>query len=240
MRNSTILLVGCFLGLIGCSTDQEPMSSKSSIEKQAVSEKKLPLPTLPGESSIPESSQRVVDESMRQASQAMEAMQKWQNTVKDLNQIGGMPVNWRDLVKFIPDKIGDFTAIGEVDGSTHTTGNMKVTTLKRSYQAGDRKLEFKIVDAFMTPMLRAPFAVATMIQEDSSKGYRKGISIEGEKAIAEWRAPSKFSNINILVADRFLVTLNVSNASIGDAEKLAAHIDINGLRKIKEDIPTKP
>ena len=149
---------------------------------------------------------------------------------------GGAAVNWRQLTPFVPEKLGDFEAKGELDGSTNKAGGFEVTEVKRRYEAGERKLSLKIVDATATPFLRAPFAMATMINEDSSKGYKKGKTIAGNGAVVEWNESSKRSSVQMLVAQRFLIELAVSDAKKPDeAEKLIQQLNLDELGKLKAE-----
>jgi hypothetical protein len=149
---------------------------------------------------------------------------------------GGPTVNWRQLVPFVPEKLGDFAAKGELDGSTNKAGGFEVTEVKRRYEAGERKMNLKIVDATATPFLRAPFAMATMINEDSSKGFKKGKTIAGNGSVVEWDESSKRSSVNMLVAQRFLVELRVSDAkSPEEAEQLVQQLKLDELGKLKAE-----
>lgn len=149
---------------------------------------------------------------------------------------GGPAVNWRQLTPFMPEKLGEFEAKGELDGSTNKAGGFEVTEVKRRYEAGSRKLSLKIVDATATPFLRAPFAMATMINEDSSKGYKKGKTISGNGAVVEWTERSKQSSVQMLVAQRFLVELRVFDAAAPDeAEKLVQQLKLDDLGKLKAE-----
>jgi hypothetical protein len=154
---------------------------------------------------------------------------------------GGPAVNWRQLTPFVPEKLGEFEAKGELDGSTNKAGGFEVTEVKRRYEAGNRKLHLKIVDATATPFLRAPFAMATMINEDSSKGYKKGKTISGNGAVVEWSERNKQSSVQMLVAQRFLVEVRVSDAAAPDeAETLIQQLKLDELGKLKAEAPAAP
>lgn len=142
----------------------------------------------------------------------------------------GPVVNWRELAKFVPEKVGAFAMHGELDGSTNNMGGMQVTKVERKYKAGEQSAEITITDANMVAMLKMPFAMLSMINEDSTRGFKKGKRISDQPAIVEWNENSKDSKATLLVAGRYIVNVEVRRAAANDAaEKLATQLDISGL-----------
>lgn len=135
-------------------------------------------------------------------------------------------VNWRELSPFLADTVGSFKADGEVDGNTTGMEGFKVTTVKRSYKGQGGEATVEIVDTSFAPMLRAPFAMVHMIQEDSSQGYKRGTQLKGQPAISEWNERQKDSQVHLLLGDRFLVNVEVNGAPQPLAEGLAQALDI--------------
>lgn len=147
---------------------------------------------------------------------------------------GGPVVNWRELSPFVPEKIGGFDKHGELDGSTNNAGGFQVTKVERHYRSGEQKASIEITDANMVQMLKMPFAMSALINEDSTRGFKKGKRIGDHPAIVEWDESSKRSKVMILVGERYIVEVRVSDATANDAaEKLAAALDIAGLAKLK-------
>jgi hypothetical protein len=141
----------------------------------------------------------------------------------------GPVVNWRDLSAFLPDSLGELEASGEIDGETTSMQGLQVTTVKRRYKAGKRGARLELVDTSLAAFLRAPFAMVAMVQEDSSRGYKKGTQVQGQPAIAEWNEKGKRSEVHILAGGRFLVNLELDDAQQGQAESLAANLDLAGI-----------
>lgn len=150
----------------------------------------------------------------------------------------GPVVNWRDLAKFVPEAVTGFAKDGELDGSTNNMGGMQVTKVRRTYKAGEQRAEVEILDANMVAMLKMPFAMISMINEDSTRGFKKGKQVSGQPAIVEWTEDSKHSKVTMLVGDRYIVNVEVHQAGANDAaEKLAAALDIAGLAALKPAAP---
>jgi hypothetical protein len=140
----------------------------------------------------------------------------------------GPVVNWRDLVPFLPDTLLNYQAKGDVDGSTTTMQGMQITRVSRSYVAGEERMEVKIVDTSLAPFLRTPFALVGMMQEDSSEGYKKGTTIKGQPAIAEWQKQGR-SELHMLAGQRFVIDVEVRSQTPGTAERVADALDISGI-----------
>ena len=157
--------------------------------------------------------------------------------MKAMSEAGGGPaVNWRKLQPYLPDELGDFKATKDLKGATNKMGGMEFTEVSRSYAAGERQLTIKITDAFTAPMLKAPFAMAAMIQEDSTEGYKKGKKIQGHTAIVEWRKSGQRSNVVMLVGERFMLNVTVRPTdTVDDAEKAVALLDLDSLAKLKAE-----
>jgi hypothetical protein len=146
----------------------------------------------------------------------------------------GALVSWHDLAQFVPDKVGDFVQQGEIDGSIASVDGMQASRAVCKYEAGGKTLFVTITDAIGVAPLREPFALAAGLDEDSVRGYQKGKRIGAYPAIAVWQAYMKRSEVTILVADRYVVKVDVRKAATGDeAEKLALMLDIDGLAKLK-------
>lgn len=146
----------------------------------------------------------------------------------------GPVVNWRELAKFVPESIGSFEQHGELDGSTSNMGGMQVTKVERKYKAGESSAEITITDANLVAMLKVPFAMIAMVNEDSTRGFKKGTRIADQPAIVEWVEKSKHSKATLLVGGRYIVNVEVRKADAMDAaEKLVTSLDIAALAQLQ-------
>lgn len=156
---------------------------------------------------------------------------------------GGAVTNWRQLQPFLPDSVGDYTAKGELEGRTNKAGPMTISSVSRNYEHEGERVSITISDTAMNPMLRAPFAMAAMVEEDSTAGYRKGAKIKGHTGIIEWNSKRKESKASLLVADRFLVHVQARGVAQDDAASgVLKGMDLDGLAKVKpeEDAEAAP
>ncbi len=149
-------------------------------------------------------------------------------------QVSGSVVGWRQLVEFLPENIGAFQATGDVDGKTTQMGGIEVTVVKRRYSSGKKGLRVTITDTVFAPMMRTPFKMAAMVQEDSRDGYKKGVKLKGHPALAEWNKRRKVGSVAALIGERFLLEVRVTaKARAGEAEKIAKGLPLEKLAEVK-------
>ncbi|MCC6748127.1 MAG: hypothetical protein IT371_10740 [Deltaproteobacteria bacterium] len=148
----------------------------------------------------------------------------------------GEVVNWRALAALVPAKLGGQEAQGETEGSTAGMGQMKVSKARRRYGKGETHLTLEIVDTSLVPMLRAGFALAAQMNEDSSSGTKKGVTIDGSPGMAEWHASDKRGKLAVLIGGRFLVEVTQQPIASADAlVALAKEVDLKKLAGLKAE-----
>jgi hypothetical protein len=153
-----------------------------------------------------------------------------------LGGAGGPVVNWRQLGAFLPDSLGELKAAHELDGKTEKMGALQISSAKRQYTSGESQVRVSITDSSGAPMMRAPFALAAMVEEDSSSGYKKGKKIAGYTAIVEWKERAKRSEVTMLLGERFVVNVEVDKAAKPDAaEAIAQSLKLDDLAKLKAE-----
>jgi hypothetical protein len=237
MRMRTVITGGLLIAVVGCKEQrddaQQAVSAAKAIMDLAKEGKKA--------EAAAQAAEKTAREQIAPGTDPAEA-EKQVQLAKSLAAMhalgaGGAAVNWRQLAAFVPEKLGDYVAKGELDGSTNKAGGFEVTEVKRRYEAADKRtMRLKIVDATATPFLRAPFAMATMVNEDSTSGYRKGKTLGGYSSVVSWRERSKESSVDMLVAQRFLIELRIEDAKAPEeAERLIVQLKLDDLAKVKAD-----
>jgi hypothetical protein len=149
---------------------------------------------------------------------------------------GGPAVNWRKLAPFLPDAIGELKADGDVKGETQKMGTFENSKVSRRYKLGESTVSISIADGSAMPLLRTPFAMAAMVSEDSSEGFKKGTKIDGHTAIVEWRDKAKRSEATALVGERFVLNVEISKAAAPEAaENVVKQMPLADLAKLTPD-----
>jgi hypothetical protein len=77
----------------------------------------------------------------------------------------------------------------------------------------------KVVDSAFSQMLIAPWAMflAAGYERESSEGYEKSVTVGGHPGFERYNTASKDGELNLVVAKRFLVTIdgdNIANTKV--------------------------
>jgi hypothetical protein len=217
MRHISILLV--VVALAACKKEEPAKPGPAAAPAPAAA----PMPAAPQPGAVP-----AVD-----PQNPLQALQALSQALGGQKGAAGSVVNWRSLEPFVPEKWGDWTADGQVDGSTGGMGGMQVSQVRRRYKQGERSMRAEIIDTTASPFMRAGFAFIGALNEDTSRGIKKGMKVGGNNAILEWNRSSKKSRVTVLVADRFLVKVSVDAANPEDAATLAGQMNLGGLAAVK-------
>jgi hypothetical protein len=108
--------------------------------------------------------------------------------------------------------------------------------VEADYRSGDKRVEVTIVDTGFAKLLVAPWSMmlASGYSKESSDGYEKATTVSGSPAFEKWSPRSKNGELNILVANRFMVTLDGND--IGDIKELhsfASAMDLGAIAALK-------
>ena len=130
------------------------------------------------------------------------------------------------LEAFLPEPIPGWkaeAAKSQAMGSAMFGGGV---TAERSYVKGDSRVEVKIItDSPMMQGLMMMFSNPMMATADGGKLEK----INGEKAIVKYRNDNKDGDINIVIAGRFLITVEGHDVARQDLIAFAQGIDFKKL-----------
>jgi len=116
------------------------------------------------------------------------------------------PVTFQALQGTLPDVPG--WAMGQPRGE-RMTSPVPFAETEATYTKGDATIDVKVVDSGFAPLLIAPWSMmlASGYSRETSEGYEKAVSVNGQPAFEKWDSGSKDGELNILVNKRFLVTI---------------------------------
>ena len=105
-----------------------------------------------------------------------------------------------------------------------------------TYKNGEAEIEVKIVDSAFSSLLVAPWAMflTAGYEKETSDGYEKSVNVGGNPGFEKWNSDDKDGELNLVVAKRFLVTIEGNR--IGDAKVLhefASKLDTSKLATLK-------
>jgi hypothetical protein len=143
------------------------------------------------------------------------------------------PVSFQTLQGALPDVSG--WQRGEPTGE-RMTAPIAFSQTEADYTMGDATVNVKIVDSAFSQMMIAPWAMflAAGYEKQTGDGYEKSVNIAGNPGFEKWSKGGKDGELNLVVAKRFLVTIDGNN--INDTKVLhdfASKIDAGKLAVAK-------
>ena len=149
---------------------------------------------------------------------------------KKHNVEGKEPVNFRDLKKALPRSLAgvDFE---ESEGQTTGILGLKISTIEATYQEDDETFEVTIVDVAGVGKLVKSMAKWSEFEVDKEtrNGYERTTEIEGHPALEKYDKRREEGETNILVNDRFIIS--IKGEGVSERQMRNAVDDIN-IRKI--------
>jgi hypothetical protein len=127
-----------------------------------------------------------------------------------------------DLQSLLPQPLAGWEA---EDATSQSVGAAMLgggVSAERSYNKGPSSVKIQIVtDSPMIQTMMMMFGNPMLAGADGGKMEK----ISGEKAIVKYNAADKTGTINLVIANRFLVTLDGNDASLEDLKAYAGKID---------------
>jgi len=116
------------------------------------------------------------------------------------------PVSFQSLQSTLPELSG--WTMNKPRGE-RMTAPVPFSQSEAQYTKGDSSLEVTVVDSGFASMLIAPWSMmlATGYSRETSEGYEKAVTVNGQPAFEKWDSERKSGELNILVDKRFLVSI---------------------------------
>lgn len=143
------------------------------------------------------------------------------------------PVSFRDLQTALPEVSGWER---EQPRGERMTTPISFSQTEVSYRKGESSIEVKIVDSAFSQMLIAPWAIflAAGYEKETSEGYEKSVNLGGNPGFERWNSANKDGELNLVVAKRFLVTIDGNNISDTKVlQEFASKVDTGKLASLK-------
>lgn len=141
------------------------------------------------------------------------------------------PVAFRELIEFLPDRIGGLKR-NDPKGETTSAGNWQYSQAEVEFRSedGSKSAEVGIFDYAHIPFLYAPFSMFLNmnVSRESTEGYEKSEKIEGYPGFVKWNERGT-SEAVVLVGDRFIVKADTRGLSEGSAKRILEDMDLDKL-----------
>jgi hypothetical protein len=141
-------------------------------------------------------------------------------------------VGWRDLGKFL-DNISGWEPEGDINGSTTSMSGFSISQASRDFTKDGKSIEIEIIDSGLNQMVFAAVKMAMSFEVDSSEEYIKKITIKNFPGMEQYDYDDKDGEVNLIIADRFLVKIEGSDLEDCSLLKDAAeNMDLEGLAQL--------
>ena len=147
-------------------------------------------------------------------------------------------VDFRELKALLPEAVGDLkrtNAQGEKSGAMGFT----VSKAEADYNNEDysKRIDIEITDISgatgFTGIAAWGWAMAD-VDKETETGYEKTIKYKGHKAFEKYDNQDQYGSIEVLVAGRFMVSVNGNNVPMAVIKSAVDQIDIGKLEAMKE------
>ena len=153
-----------------------------------------------------------------------------ENLQKELENMPAVEtVHFSKLIEALPDVPAGWTAT-DPKGATTQMGQAKISNAKRQYRedGGEREITVSIDDFAFHKMLYLPLFMAAKFSQETTEGYKKGITVGDWPGMDEYNYQRKRGQRALLVHKRYHVKIAVRNAA-------SEEFDI-WMKRVKTDI----
>jgi hypothetical protein len=145
-------------------------------------------------------------------------------------------IDYQKLLPILPVPLPGWTA-DKPDGSTEDVGGFKITNVHRDYRKGEGEkapsAAISILDSVSNPDYVSATTEAWKSNSDSSEGYAKSVSIDGNPGFETFEKDTRHATLWVMIANRYFVQIELQNEDPGELQEWIKHIDLKKLAAIK-------
>ncbi len=166
--------------------------------------------------------------------QVSEAAQKAAEAAKEAEQMKPVdPVHFSKLVELLPAAPAGWSASGEPEGETTSGMGFKISRAEQNYTNGEKHLRVEIVDGAFNAPIYAGVTMLAQFSRETREGYEKGVTLDGNPGFEKFTKSGGQNELTMLVAKRYLVTINASGVELDFARSVWASMDRATLASLK-------
>ena len=145
----------------------------------------------------------------------------------------GEPVNFKQLLPLVKANLPGWEMDGEPRGATMKNPGIMFSEAEAGYKQGEKHFTIKIMDSPQAAMGFMGLSYAQGMEMESTEESIKGTKINGMPAVETYRPPVKEAKIDVLAANRFLVTVEGQGfESIHELKNLLVHFELGKLAEL--------
>ncbi|MBK8594950.1 MAG: hypothetical protein IPP07_04675 [Holophagales bacterium] len=166
--------------------------------------------------------------------QIQDAVKKAEQAAKESQEMKAVePVHFSKLIELLPKAPSGWTADGEPRGETTNAMGFKVSMAEQSFSAEGKSLQVKITDGAFNAPLYTVITMAAQFARESTEGYEKGVTLDGNPGIEKWRKDGGDAELNVVIGKRFFVEIQGSNITPELVRKVWDSVDRTKLAGLK-------
>ena len=145
-------------------------------------------------------------------------------------------VNYQKLLPILPDPPQGWGA-DKAEGSTEDVGGFRITNVHRDYHKGEGDkvptAAISILDSVANPDYVNATTAAWNSNNESSEGYGKSVTIDGNPGFEAFEKESKHSTLWVMIANRYFVQIELQDQDPKELQEWVKRIDLKKLAAIK-------
>jgi hypothetical protein len=145
-------------------------------------------------------------------------------------------VDYQKLLPILPDAPPGWTA-DKPEGATEDAGGFRITNVHRDYHKGQGdktpSAAISILDSAANPDYVSATTAAWNNTSESTEGYGKSVTIEGNPGFEAFERESKHATLWVMIANRYFLQIELQNQDPKELQEWIKHIDLKKLAAIK-------
>jgi hypothetical protein len=145
-------------------------------------------------------------------------------------------VDYQKLVPILPEPPPGWTA-DKPEGSTEDVGGFRITNVHRDYHKGEGEkapsAAISVLESVANPDYVSATTEAWKSNSDTSEGYAKSVSINGNPGFETFEKETKHAALWVMVADRYFVQVELQNQEPGELQEWIKRVDLKKLAAIR-------
>src|SRR5437764_11677494 len=145
-------------------------------------------------------------------------------------------VDYQELLPMLPEPPEGWTA-DKAEGSTEDVGGFRITNVHRDYRKGEGDkvptAALSILDSVANPDYVSATTAAWKSNSETSEGYGKSVSIDGNPGFEAFEKESKHATLWVMIANRYFVQIELQNQDPKELHEWIKRIDLKKLAAIK-------
>ena len=145
-------------------------------------------------------------------------------------------IDYQKLLPILPDPPQGWGA-DKAEGSTEDVGGFRITNVHRDYHKGQGDkvptAAISILDSVANPDYVNATTAAWNNNNESSEGYGKSVTIEGNPGFEAFEKESKHSTLWVMIANRYFVQIELQDQDPKELQEWVKRVDLKKLAAIK-------